>query len=98
MNEIETNIKNGQALGASVGLATFIALAEAPNDRHRVHYGHLGGDSKTIDCESYGDALRAYKSLHWLSERDGIGRRFVEIEVSHDGGKTWTGRLFHDCQ
>ena len=98
MNNLESNIKNGYALGASVGLATFIALAEAPEDRHRVRYGHLNGDSDVIACESYGDALRAYKSLDWLSERDGIGRRFVEIEVSHDGGKTWTGRLFHDCQ
>lgn len=113
MENLIENVKKGQALGASLGLSAFLASCEKPTELYRVNYGYINDDRstidendvntltfgvKTIECETYGEALDAYNGLRWLRERDNVGRRFIEIEiVDRETGK-WNGTLFHDCQ
>lgn len=113
MENLIENVKKGQALGASLGLSVFIALCEKPTELYRVNCGYINDDRntidendistltrnvKTIECETYGEALDTYNGLHWLRERDNIGRRFIEIEVvDRETGKR-CGARFHDCQ
>lgn len=113
MENLIDNVKKGQALGASLGVSAFLASCEKPSELYRVNYGYINDDRstidendvktltfgvKTIECRTYGEALDAYDRLHWLRERDKIGRRFIEIEVvDRETGKR-CGSRFHDCQ
>ena len=96
-----------EELGASKGMAGFLAsTAHGPGIVYRIRYGfidenNLGStrNSKVTGIiRDYGKVTQRYKAMAWLRDRDPKGRKFIVIEKSNDGGKTWPTKLFHDCQ
>ncbi|MCR5348891.1 MAG: hypothetical protein K6E59_04710 [Bacilli bacterium] len=96
-----------ETLGASKPMAGFLAAtSEGPGIKYRIRYGYIDEDNLgsmansklTKSTTSYEKALNRYKAMGWLRTHDQKGRRFIVIEKSSDGGKTWPTRLFHDCQ
>ena len=100
-------IAMSEELGASKPMAGFLSsIGEAKGTVYRVRYGYIDEDNLgsmknsrlTKPVTSYEKALNKYKALAWLKTRDPKGRRFIVIEKSSDGGKTYPTKLFHDCQ
>lgn len=94
-----------KSMGASANVSNFIA-ASSKGKRFRVRYGRINEDklgdlsnSKlTKATNSLDKAIDDYKKLNWISTHDGKGRRFIVIESSNDGGKTWNGKLMSNAQ
>lgn len=91
-----------KGLGASI----IAGAAMNANKAYRVRWGYI--DEKDLSSnkltkvgkitKDVNKAMTEYKSKNWLSQRDSKGRRKITIECSSDGGKTWTGNIFSDCQ
>lgn len=92
-------------LGATPQAAAFVATSTLGRT-FRIRYGYIdekdlgsAKDSKvTKTYKDLGDAMKRYNDLEWLRRRDKKGRKFIRIEASSDGGKTWPTKLFHDAQ
>lgn len=100
-------VKAAEELGASKGMARFIAGSSmGQKSLFRIRYGyideeHLGDLSHSKVTGPIKDLAKAksrYTAMAWLKDRDPKGRKFIIIEKSSDGGKTWPTQLFHDCQ
>jgi|GEM_PF-1390952 len=94
-----------KSLGATPKTAAFVANATM-GKTFRVRYGYidendLGSDKNSKVTKTYKsleEATKRYNDLGWLRGRDKKGRKFIRIEASSDGGKTWPTKLFHDAQ
>lgn len=95
-----------EKMGASKGAASFLASLAGGGRKFRVRYGYidennLGSDKDskvTKPTEDMQKALDQYNEMDWLRTRENGKRRFIRIECSTDGGKTWPTKLFHNCQ
>lgn len=95
-----------QKMGASKGASSFLAGLAGGDKKFRIRYGYidendLGSDKDsrvTVPVNDMQMALDQYNDMAWLRTRDKGKRRFIRIECSSDGGKTWPTKLFHDCQ
>ena len=98
--------KTMERMGASKGTAGFLAGLTGSGRKYRIRYGYIDendlGSFKnskvTIPVGDMQMALDQYRGLKWLKTYEKGKRRFVRIEVSSDGGKTWPTGMFHDCQ
>lgn len=105
---VET-VKTLQQLGASSGMAVFMAATQQDSKRYKVEWAHyrFGEESKGEDYivnvehnetevfTSLDKAMAAYKAIKRNSHYKGY-RRWIQISVSSDEGKTYTGSYFHD--
>lgn len=103
---MENTVKNLQSLGASVGMACFMAAAEQPNMRYKVEWAHYEWayepNMHTVELEhnesaivdTLDIAMAAYKAIKRNSHYKGH-QRWIHISVSHDCGKSWSGTYFH---
>lgn len=106
---MENTINTLQQLGASKGLATFMATAQTDDKRYKVEWSHyrFGDESKgesyivNVDkkespvFDNLDKAMAAYRAIKRNSHYKGY-RRWIQISVSSDCGKTYTGSYFHD--
>lgn len=98
-----------QQLGASKGLAVFMAATQRDEHRYKVEWSHYRfgdeskGESYIVDVErkeskvfdNLDKAMAAYKAIKRNSHYKGY-RRWIQISVSSDNGQTYTGSYFHD--
>ena len=90
-------------------MAVFMAATQQDSNRYKVEWAHYRygdgskGESYTVDVEhnetevftSLDKAMAAYKAIKRNSHYKGY-RRWIQISVSSDEGKTYTGSYFHD--
>ena len=103
--KFQKKAKTMQRMGASKGMSVFLASIDK-GKKYRIRYGYIDeknlGSFKnskvTIPVGDMQMALDQYRGLKWLKTYEKGKRRFVRIEVSSDGGKTWPTGMFHDCQ
>lgn len=105
----ENPVKTLQQLGASSGMAVFMTATQQDSKRYKVEWAHyrFGEESKGEDYivnvehnetevfTSLDKAMAAYKAIKRNSHYKGY-RRWIQISVSSDEGKTYTGSYFHD--
>ena len=74
------------------------------NTYYRVRFGHMDKNGKIADStfegpfERMGEAAKVVDDSYYFAERDGNGLRYVLIERSNDGGKTWPDVLWKGYQ
>ena len=105
---VET-VKTLQQLGASSGMAVFMAATQQDSKRYKVEWSHYRFGEKELNepyivdvdrkesqvFTSLDKAMAAYKAIKRNSHYKGY-RRWIQISVSSDEGKTYTGSYFHD--
>ena len=106
MNNTVNTLKS---LGASAGLASWMASIQTSHDRYKVEWAHYRygdmskGETYTVNVEhnetkvieTLDKAMAVYKAIKKRSHYKGF-RRWIQISVSSDDGQTWTGSYFHD--
>ena len=103
--KFEKKVKTMKKMGASKHTAAWLAGIDK-GKKYRIRYGYIDeknlGSFKnskvTIPVGDMQMALDQYNGLAWLKTYEKGKRRFVRIEVSSDGGKTWPTGMFHDSQ
>lgn len=106
---MNNTVKELHNMGASVGLASWMASIQTSKNRYKVEWAHYRfGEKGTnepyiVNVEhnetkvftSLDKAMAAYKAIKRNSHYKGY-RRWIQISTSSDEGQSWSGCYFHD--
>ncbi len=106
---MKNTVNTLKQLGASTGMAVFMAATQRDTHRYKVEWSHYRFGEKELNepyivdvdrkesqvFTSLDKTMAAYKAIKRNSHYKGY-RRWIQISVSSDEGKTYTGSYFHD--